>query len=112
MVVVAAIGGSGGRGASLPDLGRVEASRPDCGADEGPDDALEVHLGCLAIEGAFEGLGHPLEGARVLGADRVVVEDDEAEGGGDAFRDALVRAELEGSLEGEGLAGLALGGGL
>ena len=110
--VVAAVGGPGGRGAGLADLGGVEASRPDRGADEGPDDALEVHLGRLFVEGAFEGLGHPLEGARVLGADRVVVGDDEAEGGGDVFRDALVGAELEGHLEGEGLAGLTLGGGL
>src|SRR5271166_4098802 len=110
--VVAAIGGAGGRGAGLADLGGVEASRPDCGADEGPDDALEVHLGRLVVEGAFEGLGHPLEGARVLGADRVVVGDDEAKSGCDVFRDALVGAELEGHLEGEGLAGLTLGGGL
>src|SRR5271169_6297204 len=95
---VAAVGGPGGRGAGLADLGGVEASRPDCGADEGPDD-LEVHLGRLVVEGAFEGLGHPLEGARVLGADRVVVGDDEAEGGSDVFRDALVGAELEGHLE-------------
>ena len=48
----------------------------------------------------------------MLGADRVVVGDDEAEGGGDVFRDALVGAELEGHLEGQGLAGLTLGGGL
>src|SRR5271170_6807444 len=109
---VAAVGGPGGRGAGLADLGGVEASRSDCGADEGPDDALEVHLGRLVVEGAFEGLGHPLEGARVLGADRVVVGGDEAEGGGDVFRDPLVGAELEGHLEGEGLAGLTLGGGL
>src|SRR5271165_2129978 len=109
---VAAVGGPGGRGAGLADLGGVEASRPDCGADEGPDDALEVHLGRLVVEGAFEGLGHPLEGARVLGSDRVVVGDDEAEGASDVFRDALVGAELEGHLEGEGLAGLTLGGGL
>src|SRR5271166_4418349 len=109
---VAAVGGPGGRGAGFTDLGGVEAPRPDRGADEGPDDALEVHLGRLVVEGAFEGLGHPLEGARVLGADRVVVGDDEAEGGSDVFRDALVGAELEGHLEGEGLAGLTLGGGL
>src|SRR5271163_4063119 len=57
-------------------------------------------------------LAHPLEGARVLGADRVVVGDDEAEGGSDVVRDALVGAELKGHLEGEGLAGLTLGGGL
>src|SRR5208337_516189 len=81
-VFVAAVGGPGGRGAGLADLGGVEASRPDCGADEGLDDALEVHLGRLVVEGPFEGLGQPLEGARVLGADRVVVGDDEAEGGG------------------------------
>src|SRR5271166_6204728 len=65
---VAAVGSPGGRGAGFTDLGGVEASRPDCGADEGPDDALEVHLGRLVVEGAFEGLAHPLEGARVLGA--------------------------------------------
>src|SRR5271166_5069860 len=109
---VAAVGGPGGRGAGLADLGGVEASRPDCGADEGPDDALEMHFGRLVVEGAFEGLAHPLEGARVLAADRVVIGDDEAEGGSDVFRDALVGAELEGHLEGEGLAGLTLGGGL
>ena len=46
---VAAVGGPGGRGAGLADLSGVETSRPDCGADEGPDDALEVHLVALSL---------------------------------------------------------------
>ena len=65
------------------DLFGVEAAGPDCGGDEGPDDALEVHGGRLVVEGAFEGLGHALDGERVLGADGFVFGDDEAEGLGD-----------------------------
>src|SRR5271166_7077123 len=110
--VVAAVCGPGGRGAGFADLGGVEASRPDRRADEGPDDALKVHLGRLVVEGAFEGLGHPLEGAHVLRADRFVFGNGEAEGAGDVFRDALVGAKLEGHFEGEGGAGLTFGGGL
>ena len=112
MFVVAAIGGAGGGVAGLSDLFGVEAAGPDCGGDEGPDDALEVHGGRLVVEGAFEGLGHALDGGRVLGADGVVFGDDEAEGLGDVFRDALVWAEVGGRLEGDGGAGFALGGGL
>ena len=112
MFVVAAVGGAGGGVAGLSDLFGVEAAGSDCGGDEGPDDALEVHGGRLVVEGAFEGLGHALDGDRVLGADGFVFGDDEAEGLGDVFRDALVGAELDGGLEGDGGAGFALGGGL
>src|SRR6202044_1340680 len=85
-VVVAAVGGGGGGGAGLSDLFGVEATGSHCGGDEGPDDALEVHGGRLVVEGAFEGLRHPLDGDRVLGADGFVFGDDEAEGLGDVFR--------------------------
>ena len=88
-----------------------EQKRPRLRRRRGPDDALEAHGRRLVVEGAFEG-GHALDCGRVLGADGVVFGDDEAEGLGDVFRDALVGAELGGDLEGDAGAGVALWGGL
>ena len=72
----------------------VEIARPDRGADDGADDALEVHLGGAFVEGALEGLGHLLESGDLRDPDFVVFGEGEAEAFGDVLGEAIVGAEL------------------